>query len=108
MGPTRLSTLHHTYSFVMCSNKRSKTASSGLSSKRLDSFLCIFATSVHASHQYSICGEHQISKYSELDREADAAHQHSTKFHHHGCGCSDSDVDFCFARAIFGQDSPLV
>ena len=25
---TRLSTLHHTYSFVMCSNKRSKTASS--------------------------------------------------------------------------------
>ena len=59
-GPTRLSTLHHTYSIVMCSNKRSKTASSWLSSKRLDSFLCIFATSVHASHQYSICGEHQI------------------------------------------------
>ena len=28
MGPTRLSTLHHTYSFVMCSNTRSKTASS--------------------------------------------------------------------------------
>ena len=55
MGPTRLSTLHHTYSCVMCSNERR-------SSKRLDSFLNIFATSVHASHQYSICGEHQISE----------------------------------------------
>ena len=40
--------------------------------------------------------------------EADAARQHSTKFHHHRCGCSDSDVDICFARAIFGQDCPLV
>ena len=40
--------------------------------------------------------------------EADAARQHSTKFHHHRCGCSDSDVDICVARAIFGQDCPLV
>ena len=66
------------------------------------------ATRVHASHQYSICGEHQRSELSELDREADAARQHSTKFHHHRCGYSDSDVDLCFARAIFGQDCPLV